>query len=224
VEKREVIKEVLHQEGSRALIFCVDYNRLVDTAEHLNRSIYSVPYLVDNIVAFITGSTNTILAAQTAAIAAKSLGIDSLFTNSVHRGDITRIYRRFELPEKYCFPLIALILGYPTKESEHLKGRVKKGRVKKGIVHYGKYHRPTNEELEEIVQEYDDPEKNFSLSDDWKEQGFAHYLDWYYNLIETYRARALERGQYYARGQIYRILTEAEFLESACDDGYDQEN
>ena len=206
VEDRAVIKEVLRQDGSSALIFCVDYSRLVETAKHLNRS-----YLVEDIIAFITGSTNAILAAQTAAIAAKSLGIDSLFTNSVHRGDVARIYKQFELPEKYCFPLIALILGYPAKEPKHPKGR-----VKKGVIHYGKYHKSTaEEELEEIVQEYDDPKKDFSMyGEDWKERGFAHYLDYYYNMVETFRVRMLETGQFYARSQIYAILKKAGFLES----------
>ncbi len=201
VEDRAVIKEVLRQDGSKALLFCVDYNRLVETAKHLNRS-----YLVEDIIAFIAGSTNTILAAQTAAIAAKSLGIDSLFTNSVHRGDVARIYKQFELPEKYCFPLISLILGYPAKEPEHLKGR-----VKKGVIHYGKYHKSTEEELEEIVQEYDDPQRQLYLStvEPWKEQGFVHYLDYYYDYLEKYILRKI-----YARSQIHAILRKAGFSES----------
>jgi len=201
VEDRAVIKEVLRQDGGSALIFCVDYSRLVETAKHLNRS-----FLVEDIISFIKGSTSAILAAQTAAIAAKSLGIDSLFTNSVHRGDVARIYRQFDLPEKCCFPLIALILGYPEKEPEHLKGR-----VKKGVIHYGKYHRLTEEDLEEIVHEYDDPHKHFYLStlEPWKEQGFDHYLSYFYDHLEKNIFRKI-----YARSQIYVILGKTGFLES----------
>ena len=74
--------------------------------------------------AFVTGSTNTILAAQTAVIAAKSLGIDSLLTNGVHRGDMERLWEMLGLPRQYCFPLIALVLGYAAKEPAYQKGRL----------------------------------------------------------------------------------------------------
>ena len=66
--------------GSKALLFCVDYTRLIDTAEHMGYT-----YDVTGIVPLVTGSIDTILMAQTAAIAATSLGIDSLFTNGVSR-------------------------------------------------------------------------------------------------------------------------------------------
>ena len=142
VEDRAVIKEYILPppfpqdfEGSKALLFCVDYNRMVDAAEYLNLSFHGNE---KGIIAFITGTIDTILAAQTAAITARSLGIDYLFTNSIHAQNLDRIYKQFGLPEKSCFPLIALALGYPAKEPEHLKGR-----VKKGVIHYNKYRHLT---------------------------------------------------------------------------------
>ena len=61
-------------------------------------------------IGFVTGSTDTILAAQTACIAAKSLGIDSLFTQrGLHRRDISQVFKTLNLPDKYCFPLVALV-------------------------------------------------------------------------------------------------------------------
>lgn len=200
VEDRAAIKEYLGYKGSKALIFCVDFNRITDTARHLNRS-FSVC-----IRDFITGSIDTILVAQTAAIAAKSLGIDSLFTNSIHRGDITRIYRQFGLPEKYCFPLISLILGYPTKEPDYLRGRLSG----KGVIHYSKYHNLTGEELTEIVQEYDDPRRHLGTTGKWKDQGFLHYLDWFYSVWSKRNSENLTEKL----REFYAILNKAGFLES----------
>ena len=134
VKDREVMKALCGYEGSRILIFCVDYNRIIDTANHLNHS-----FQAKGIVPFVTGTTDTILAAQTAAIAARSLGIDLMFTNGIHRGDINRVYNILELPKKYCFPLIALILGYPNQEPTHRMGRLSGP----GVIHYGEYQRVT---------------------------------------------------------------------------------
>jgi len=200
VEDRSVIKEFLGYDGDKALIFCVDYNRIVNTARHLNHS-----YQVEGMIAFITGSVDATLAAQTAAIAAKSLGIDSLFTNSIHRGDMRRIYKQFELPQKHCFPLIALILGYSATEPKHLKGR-----LKKGVIHYNRYHSLTDEELENIVQEYDDPQKHLGSIDNWKERGFTHYLEWFYSVWSKRGANVLPERL----DQFYEILKRADFLET----------
>jgi FMN reductase [NAD(P)H] len=200
VGDREVIKETLGYEGSRALIFCVDYNRIVDAAEHLGYN-----FTMSGINAFITGSTDAVLAAQTAAIAAKSLGIDSLFTNSLHRGDIDRIYKRFGLPERYCFPLISLILGYSAETPEYSKGRLEG----KGVIHYDGYHRLTAEELDWLVDEYDDPEKRLGVIRDWEERGFAHYLDWFYAVWSVRNKRSVPESV----KQLFDILRRAGFME-----------
>ncbi|MFX1378586.1 MAG: nitroreductase family protein [Promethearchaeota archaeon] len=154
------------------LLFCVDFNRIIDAAKHLNHT-----FALNNLRFFITGSTDTILAAQTAAIAAKSLAIDSLFTNSVHREELKVVYEDFKLPDMFCFPLIALCLGYASKEPKILKGRLNS----LGVVHHNKYHRLSEGELDKVIQEYDDEEKHIALSwENWKETGFKHYLDWFY--------------------------------------------
>lgn len=171
VRDRKTVKEQFKYDGSKALLFCVDYNRISSAAGHLGH-----PFSSEGILGFITGSTDTILAAQTAAIAAKSLGIDSLFTNSVHRRDLSEVYKAFGLPGRYCFPLIALILGYPAEEPGYQKGRLDG----KGIIHDGKYEILAEEELEQLVKEYDVVEKHLGLVDNWTEMGFKHYLDWFY--------------------------------------------
>lgn len=174
VEDKKVMREIGYT-GNKMLVFCVDFNRVIDAADYLGfRYEHGIP-----IVDFITGSTDTILAAQTAAIAAKSLGIDSFFSNCVHRGNIERIYDLLNLPKKNCFPITALILGY----AEEYKAKLtNKGRLSgPGVIHFNKYQRLNDSELENIILEYDSPDKHFlSLIDDWREKGYGHYLECFY--------------------------------------------
>lgn len=208
VEDKKVMKS-LGYVGSKILIFCVDFTRLIDLAEHLGYEFGK-----NGLEQFITGSTDTILVAQTAAIAAKSLEIDSLFTNCVHRGDIARVYRLLELPEEYCFPLIALVLGYPKKEPDGGK----KGRLNgPGVIHFGKYHRLTTEEREVMIQEYDDPETHFlSLISHWRERGYDHYLEYFFGKWIKYPKRRSngETKEQTSRqaSQIAQLMRRAGFL------------
>jgi nitroreductase len=153
------------------LVYCLDFTRIVDSARHLGCEFYA-----DNAMDFITASTNTILAAQTAVIAARSMGIDSLLTNGIHRRDPQLIWSALELPETGCFPLIALLLGYPKQEPEHLKGRLNGP----GVIHEETFHRLTPAELDGIVKQYDDKSQHVGLNDDWDRAGHKHYLDWFY--------------------------------------------
>ncbi|MHA2247410.1 MAG: nitroreductase family protein [Candidatus Hodarchaeales archaeon] len=173
IENKEILDDTLFYSANKALVFCVDYNRIVDTAKHLNHSIES-----GNIIRFITGSTDTILAAQTAAIAAKSLGIDSLFTNSLHRANLIEVYELLKIPNQFCFPLITLCLGYPIAEPSFKKGRLRNS----GIIHYNEYQRLTTEELDKVVNEYDEEKKHLGIvpEEKWSDMGFNHYLDWFY--------------------------------------------
>jgi nitroreductase len=169
VKDRQKMKDICTYQGSCMLLYCVDYTRLNASAEHLGHS-----YFKDNMEDFVTSSINTALAAQTAAIAAKSLGIDYLLTNGIHRGDMERLWKILDLPRTRCFPLIALVLGYPTAEPNHKKGRLDG----KGVIHYEKYHTLTNEELDEITRKYDDDQLHIALNENWRNEGYTHYLDW----------------------------------------------
>lgn len=171
VNDKQAIRERFGYNGSKALLFCVDYNRIIAAANYLGKE-----FSVNSIISFITGSTDAILAAQTAAIAAKSVGIDSLFTNSIHRCDLDTLRKAFELPESYCYPLIALILGYPKTEPQYTKGRI----TGKGVIHNDKYQKLEDNDLSSLVCAYDDEQKHMGLIDDWKEKGYSHYLDWFY--------------------------------------------
>lgn len=170
---RQVMREVCGYSGSRALLFCVDTNRLNAQAAHLGYS-----RVERGLTAFITGSLDAILAAQTAILCAQSLGIDTLPTNGIHRGDIRRVYQLLHLPEKYCFPLLMVVLGYADREAPPLKGRLNGS----GVIHYGEYHPVTTADLEEIIAATDDPQRHFGFTDKWREQGYAHYLDWFYQV------------------------------------------
>ncbi len=176
IDDKAVMKEIGYV-GDKMLVFCVDLNRMMDTARYLGYEYKKEISVVD----FMTGSTDTILAAQTAVIAAKSLGIDSFFSNCIHRGNIDRIYKLLDLPEEYCFPLIALLLGY---EDKSYKKTSNKGRLNgPGIIHTSKYQKLKEEDLQNIVAEYDNPEKHFlSLINGWKEKGYNHYLDYFYEV------------------------------------------
>jgi hypothetical protein len=41
-----------------------------------------------------------------------------------HNLDAERVWKLLDLPQAQCFPLIALVLGYPTQEPAHQKGRL----------------------------------------------------------------------------------------------------
>ncbi len=198
VEERDLIKQLCGYTGSKALLYCVDYNRITDTAAHMGHS-----FDPSGIVSFVTGAVDTMLAAQTAAVAACSLGIDSLFTNGVHRGDMTRVYKLLALPEQYCFPLIMLVLGYADAQPAFLKGRL----TGAGVVHWGRYHRLTAEELDELVAQYDSVDAHLMLSDAWKAEGMAHYLDWFYTKWST------RGGPGTGYSQMFDLLGRMGFLE-----------
>jgi nitroreductase len=155
--------------GSCLLLYLADFTRIIATGRRLGHE-----YDPGDMEAFVTASTNTILAAQTAVIAAKSLGIDSLLTNGVHRGDMERLWEKLGLPQKYCFPLIALVLGYAAKEPPYQKGRLSGA----GVVHRGTFHNLTGEESDVIIRQYDDKSLHLGLVEDWDQKGHKHYLDW----------------------------------------------
>ena len=165
------MKEVCGYAGSCLLVFCADYTRMKASAASLGYT-----YNPGTIADFVTATLNATLVAQTAVIAAKSLGIDSLLTNGIHRGNIERHWKLLELPPTHCFPVIALVLGYPIAEPAHRRGRLEGV----GVVHAEKYHTLTGAELAEITRRYDDKQQYLGQVEDWDTKGYKHYLDWYF--------------------------------------------
>lgn len=181
IKDRGMMGRVCGYQGGCLLLYCADYNRQKASAESLGHTLD--PGTMES---FVTASTNTALAAQTAVIAARSLGIDSLLTNGIHRGDMERLWTLLDLPQTLCFPIIALVLGYPTEEPAVLKGRLDGP----GVIHNGKYHRLTSEETAEITRQYDDQQRHLALNDNWEREGYKHYLDWYFKAWLGERAQA----------------------------------
>ena len=171
LDDREAMQRLFYYQGSHALIFCIDFNRIMATAEHRGHQFSDY-----NIIGFITAAVDTTLAAQNAVIAAKSLGIDSLVTNGLHRNDLDAVYQELNLPKEACFPLITLVLGYPKQEPRYKKGRL----GPEFLVHFGQYQPADEEQLDRIVAEYDDHQRHVGLIDNWEKLGFEHYLDWFY--------------------------------------------
>jgi len=171
LDDRAKMEELFSYQGSRALIFCVDYTRIMALAQHLGHEFDN-----DHIIGFITGTMDTMLAAQTAVIAAKSLGIDSMVTNGLHRNSLDKVYDALKLPATSCFPLATIVLGYPRQEPPYQKGRLDLD----AVVHRGAYRAHTEAQLDKIVAQYDDVSKHVGLIPNWEEQGFRHYLDWFY--------------------------------------------
>ncbi len=171
LDDRAKMKDLFSYQGSRALIFCVDFTRIMALARHLGHEFDN-----DHIIGFITGTMDTMLAAQTAVIAAKSLGIDSMVTNGLHRNSLDKVYEALNLPPTSCFPLATVVLGYPRQEPAYQKGRLDLD----AVVHRGEYRAHTEARLDAIVAQYDDPSRHIGMIPNWHEQGFRHYLDWFY--------------------------------------------
>lgn len=200
VKDRQKIKDITTYEGSALFLFCVDFNRLIDCAKQLGHAYYP-----DNMTNFVTASINTTIAAQTAVIAAQSLGLDTLLTNGIHRGDMQRVWDILELPQEKCFPLIALVLGYATEEPLYHAGRLDGV----GIFHEEKYHKLTTEEINEIIATYDNKEKHLGLYENWDQDGHAHYLDW---LHSYWLGRASEPTK--SETAVFSFIKRSGFVES----------
>jgi nitroreductase len=195
-----LVKQVCTYKAPRMLLYCVDYTRTKASAEHLG-----LPYHADSVVDFVTGSINTALAAQTAVIAARALGVDSLLTNGIHRGDMERVFKLLELPETGCFPLIAVVLGYATEPPRERKGRLSGP----GVVHEGKYQRLNRDQLDALVKQHDDPASHLALNDVWRQEGRKHYLEWFFG---SWQARAAKPTT--SETQMLRLLKRAGFIET----------
>jgi nitroreductase len=194
-----LMKQVCTYAGPRMLLYCVDFNRLKASAEHIGLS-----YHPDNAEEFVTSCINTALAAQTAVVAARSLGVDSLITNGIHRGDMERVWRLLDLPDTLCFPLLAVVLGYATEQPAQRKGRLSGP----GVVHEGRYHRLTKDELDALVRQYDDPATHLGLNESWRQEGRKHYLEWLFGSWLSDNAKPTAKET-----QMLRLLKRSGFID-----------
>jgi nitroreductase len=171
LEDRDHMERVLGYRASRALVFCVDYRRLDLLAARLGHRRGE-----PNVVELVTGIVDVSVAAQTAVVAARALGIDSLVTNGHHRKPLDLVWRELGLPERSVFPAIAVLLGYAQDPTFRPHRRL----PLEHVVHRERYREPGPEELDRMVALYDDREARIGMVDLWDEKRYPHYLDWYF--------------------------------------------
>lgn len=157
------------------LVYCIDHTRIIRCAKALGYQQYQ-PW--NRLYNFFISMMDVCAAAQTAVIAAKSMGIDSLITNFTHRHHPKEIMQLLNLPENHCFPVIQVVLGYSDKDKSLTRGRLPKNH----IIHYGKYRPADAEETQTMIEEMD------QVYPEYISRKFKHALDWYFNewFIEWY--------------------------------------
>ena len=139
-------------------------------ARHLD-----APFDSKGMFEFHTATIDKVLAAQTAVISARSLGIDSLIRQFFQAKNTDAIYKRFHLPRHLCYPILVVLLGYAKEEPAFQKGRLSG----EGIVHRNVYTPFDAEALDRIVARYDVKEDHMGYISDWEEKGYEHYLEWF---------------------------------------------
>lgn len=161
--------------GGRAvpvLVYALDYTRVIACAKKMGHEYEPRTGLYN----FLHGVHDVCAAAQTAVIAAKSMGIDSLITNFAHRCDPGRIKQLLNMPEEYCFPIVQLALGYTEKPVEEVTRPISPGLS----IHYGAYQPPTEEELNTFIRDMDAAYPNVI------NESHHHALDWFFTEWWTY--------------------------------------
>lgn len=163
-------QKLLKLDGDKILLYLVDFNRLQLLSEQLTANIS-----FDHFQAFLSGVIDVSLAVQNAVVAASSFDIGYLVTNDTYTKDPEKLYSIFNLPEKLCFPLLFLCLGYPKDKFVKNKSRINS----KYIIHNGTYKNYNEKDILDLIQEYDSP--SLQLFNGWKEKNFTHYLEWFFN-------------------------------------------
>ena len=138
------------------LLFLADCQRWFDYFKHCGveeRSLeQGIPLRKPQSGDVMLACCDALIAAQTAVIAAESLGIGSCYI-----GDILENYEYhrelFDLPP-YALPITMLCFGYPAKPSARQTSRMNRD----AIIHRNSYHRFSGEELGTV---YRDTELNF---------------------------------------------------------------
>jgi nitroreductase len=168
VDDTDKIKKLTANTGkARCCVFCIDHTRTVAAMKLLGHeytpdsSWYTLFADLYNVYAF----------AQTSIVAAKSMGIDSLVTNGIFRVDINEAKELLNLPEKHCFPVIAVLFGYSDKPEEEITGRISASH----ILHFGGYNPASENGLREIIGEMD------NIYPEYTGDKYLHTLDWYFN-------------------------------------------
>jgi nitroreductase len=146
------------------LTFCADLFRMREWIR-VNNSKQSF----DDLLGFLTGAVDAIIAAQTITLAAESVGLGICYLGTTWWA-ADQIIDFLELPE-HVFPVTSLVLGYPAENPE-LRDRL----PLEVMVHQEKYHRMSDEQ---ILETHAERERNA-----WQR----------YNAIESTRKKLKEAG------------------------------
>lgn len=187
IDDREYIKKLFGNNGDRMLLFCVDTSRLKKIADRLNGT-FDNKYMME----YFAGTIDTVLAAQTAVIAARSMGIDSVIHHALQIKDMDALYEKLQLPESLCFPVMAIVMGYAKKEPEIKKGRL----TGEGVVFRNVYHMD-DEMTDRIIARYDIKEDHMGYISDWESKGYEHYMNWFLEVWNNHGSLEETTSEYF---------------------------
>lgn len=145
VNKRQLYelhgKQKMILEAPVVLTFCADVRRMREWLR-INDSKQSF----DDLLGFLTGTVDAVIAAQTIALAAESEGLGICYLGTTWWA-ADQIIEMMDLPPG-VFPVTALVVGYPA-EDPALRGRL----PLEVMVHLEKYRRLSDEEVRETHAE-----------------------------------------------------------------------
>jgi nitroreductase len=197
IKDKEKQKRIGAYPSSVVLVFCVDINRWIKIFKRFDEDFPNL-----GMQQFLTGAVDAVLCAENMVIAAQSLGVGSRFTNGIFRQNkISEIIQLLNLP-KHAFPVIALCLGYPQKWPKN-----KKSRLNKSIFHYETYHDLSEEDIANIIAEYNSKEF-MGLVSNQKENDFE--ADQVRLLVDLQKRRALGDME---KRELWEALSNAGFLD-----------
>jgi nitroreductase len=153
--------------AKKAIVYCLDYNRIMQTAEYMN---YDYEPGIDNWYDIISGLFDVSALAQTAVIASAALGVDTLITNGVLRQSQESVKKQLRLPEKYCIAIMTVLFGYTEKPRAVIKNRLSQ----EYIVHRNVYGSFKKTDFENMINEYDE------IYPEYIDAEHPHYLDYFY--------------------------------------------
>lgn len=181
VTKDEANKRKLHEvhshqrmilEAPIVLTFCADVFRMREwiRVNHAKQSF-------DDLLGFLVGAVDAVIAAQTIALAAESAGLGICYMGTtLFAAD--KLIDILELPE-CVFPVTSLVVGYPA-EAPELRGRLPLDLV----VHQETYRRLSDEEIHQTHAEREEKAwarytANERLYAKLKEAGITHVTEYY---------------------------------------------
>jgi nitroreductase len=153
--------------AKKAIVYCLDYNRIIKTAEYMK---YTYEPGIDNWYDIISGIFDVSALAQTAVIASAALGVDTLITNGVLRQNQESVKKQLCLPEKYCIAIMTVLFGYTEKPRVEIKNRLSQ----EYIVHRNVYCSHNQNDFENMIKQYDE------IYPEYIDDEHPHYLDYFY--------------------------------------------